>query len=280
MFPTPAQPVELRWTEIKKGQTALLAFEGGWPDRVSILGAKGSILWEYQWGHPEVHVYAINAVHWVDLQGRGEKDLLVGFNGRGIHAVDPSGKRRWQALTRGSVSAVAGIDARGGRPGLALYSDGGKIQVLDAGGRKVRQLPNEGHPVYLFAAAELDDRGTRQVLAVWPAFVESFDYVVSTDLEEKVFWKYPVDYYNMLYIGNRKYIDFIDIDGDGERVWVIATGRGEIAVVDRNGRLMASLATTGRRWTSWTAVSRAGKPGWIVLADARKVEAYGLQPSK
>jgi outer membrane protein assembly factor BamB len=262
--------VDARWAEIKKGKTALFLFTGGWPETIPVLGQDGAVLWEYSGQN------GADCAAWVDLLGKGEKSLLVGYNFSGLHAVDPTGHALWKVNTRDNCWCVSGIDASGGGPGLALYTARGKVHIADARGQGTRELPSDDHEVHQFAASELDDAGTRQVVAVWPARVGSLDYAVATDLQGKVLWKYPVNQIRIMM--QPRPIDTVDLGGDGKREWVIATGRGEFAVLDAAGRLIAQLKATGKRWYTWTVAPCRGKPGSLVVAGDKEVEALALEP--
>jgi outer membrane protein assembly factor BamB len=263
-------PIMVQWAEIKRGRSAILLCREGWPDHVRVIGPDGTELWKYQTED------AVDSATWVDLRGTGGKELLVGFNGNGgLHAVTSDGGLLWKNQQIGNVWTVAGIDARANRPGLALSTEAeGKIHVFDASGKELRFLPNEGHYVTVFAAAEMNDAGLRQVLAFWPAIVGRLDYAVGMDLQGAVLWKYPVKGAETM--SRASSVMAADLDGTGTKHWIISSGGGELAVLDTNGRLLARIENPGKPWWCWTAISRKNKPGWIVTADSDKISAYVL----
>jgi hypothetical protein len=266
-------PVTVRWAEISKGQSAILLCMGGWPDNVPVIGADGKTLWKYQ------TAAAVDSAAWVDLRGAGTKELLVGFNGNGgLHAVANDGRVLWTNQNSANMWTVRGISTRPNRPGLALSTAAdGQIHLFNAAGKELRTLPGEGHYVTDFSAAEMNERGLRQVLAFWEAIVGRLHYAVAMDLEGRVLWKYPLGQ-----CVTRWYADLsllaADVEGSGTKQWIIRPRRDELAILDADGQLIARIENPGQPWCCWTAVDCENKPGWIVTADAKKITAYVLGP--
>ena len=65
------------------GQVALLAFRV-WSDQVKAYDLAGKELWTYPGGRSD----GIDDVWPADLDGDGTDETIVGFNGRGVHALD------------------------------------------------------------------------------------------------------------------------------------------------------------------------------------------------
>ena len=215
----------------------------------------------------------------MDLDGAGEKTLIVGLNGGGgVATFFDGGRKRWSLLPQGNIWTVAGIDAIGGRPGLVIFSNGEKVFVVDSKGQDVGTISTDGHYVAKVAAAEMDGAGERQVVSIWPANVGTGDYAVATDLKGKLLWKYPVNFGEMARLGPD--ILAVDLTGDGTKEWIVATNWRELVVLDARGRLVARIGATDKGFPVWTAIERKGKPGWIVAVEAGEVSAFTLASQK
>ncbi len=263
----------LGWARVGNEESAVFATYVGWPRQVPVIGRDGAHLWKL-----ENFPAGIDSVAWADLDGVGEKTLIIGFNGGGgLATFFNGGRKRWSLLPKGNIWTVAGIDAIGGRPGLVIFSNGEKVSAADSKGRDVGTISTEGHYVVKIAASEMDGAGERQVVSVWPANVGTADYAVATDLKGNVLWKYPVNLASFRGMGQLgPEILAVDVTGDGTKEWIISPTWRELVVLDTRGRLVARIEATDRGFPAWTAIERKGKPGWIVAAEAGKVSAFTL----
>jgi hypothetical protein len=261
----------LGWARVGKDKSAAFLTRGGWPDEVPVVGRDGAPLWRLGY-----FLAGIDSVAWADLDGAGEKTLIVGLNGGGLETFFDGGRKRWSLKPEGNTWTVAGIDARGGRPGLVIFSNGDKVSIVDSKGAGVGTIPTDGHDVVILAASEVDGAGERQVVSVWPANVGTADYAVATDVKGKVLWKYPVNVDAMVQMGPA--ILAVDVTGDGTKEWIIAPNRRELVVLDTRGHLVARIEAADKGFPAWTAIERKGKPGWIVAEEAGKVSAFSLAP--
>ncbi len=261
------------WARVGNEKSAVFLTYQGWPREVPIIGKDGAPLWTLG-----KFANGIDSVAWADLDGSGSKSLIVGCNGGGGLETFVDGRKRWSITPPGNIWSVTGIDAKGGRPGLVIYTDGEEVCVLDAKGAKVSTIARGGQGIMPVVAAELDDAGERQVVAVCPAVVGTIDYAVATDLKGKVLWKFPVDDDAMRDLGTT--ILAADVTGDGTKEWIISLSNAQLVVLDTKGRLLAHIETTDKPWVAWTAIERKGKPGWIVTADRGKMTAFTLNRKK
>jgi hypothetical protein len=262
----------LGWARVDKENSAVFVTDAGWPHEVPVIGRDGSPLWTL-----ENFPIGVDSVAWVDLDGVGEKTLIIGFNrGGGLATFFDGGRKRWSILPQGNIWTVAGIDAIGGRPGLVVFSNGEKVSVVDSKGQDVATISTDGHHVVKVAASEMDGAGERQVVSVWPANAGTLDYVVATDIEGNVLWKYPVNLAERGPLGPE--ILAVDLTGDGTKEWTIAPNSRELVVLDARGQLVAQIDSADTGFPAWTAIERKGKPGWIVAAEAGEVSAFTLAP--
>jgi hypothetical protein len=260
----------LGWARVGKEKSAVFVIRGGWPDQVPVIGRDGAPLWMLG-----KFAAGIDSVAWADLDGAGEKTLIIGFNGgSGLATFFDGGRKRFSLRPEGNIWTVAGIDAIAERPGLIIFSNGEKVSLVDSKGGDAGTISTHGHFVVKVAAAEMDGAGERQVVSFWPANVGVADYAVATDLKGKVLWKYPVDFDEMAQMGPP--ILAVDVKGDGTKEWIISPTWRELVVLDTRGRLVARIEATDRGFPAWTAIERKGKPGWIVAVEAGKVSAFTL----
>jgi hypothetical protein len=113
-------------------------------------------------------------------------------------------------------------------------------------------------------------------VSVWPANAGTLDYVVATDIEGNVLWKYPVNLAESGPLGPE--ILAVDLTGDGTKEWIIAPNSRELVVLDVRGQLVAQIDSADTGFPAWTAIKRKGMPGWIVAAEAGEVSAFTLAP--
>jgi hypothetical protein len=273
-------PETVKWAEIEKGKSAVFHLPRGWPHMVPVATAGGSLLWNY----PEGKSAGVNSADWVDIDGDGRAELLVGFNGNGgLHLVSSEGKLLWEVSDLRNVRTVAGIGARGEQPGLALCAHAGNdIRVYDAAGRQLRALPAEGHHIGALAAFPMNDQGFLQVLAVREAPVVSMSYAAGLDIEGKLLWKYPVD---PEYVSQP--IQAADVAEDGMREWIILSRRlGQLLILDAAGGLLLKLDGTragwgtGSGWNACCGVSRKGKPRLLCVGGAKGLVTYTFDSAK
>ena len=253
----------LGWARVGNEESAVFATYVGWPRRVPVIGRDGAHLWKLE-NFPD----GIDSVAWADLDGAGEKTLIIGFNGGGgLATFFNGGLKRWSLKPEGNIWTVAGIDAIGGRPGLVIFSNGEKVSAADSKGRDVGTISTEGHYVVKIAASEMDGAGERQVVSVWPANVGTADYAVATDLKGNVLWKYPVNLASFRGMGQLgPEILAVDVTGDGTKEWIIAPNRRELVVLDcaasssPGSRPPTRAFRSGRRLSA--KVSRDGSSPW------------------
>jgi hypothetical protein len=263
----------LGWARVDKENSAVFVTHIGWPRHVPVIGRDGTPLWTL-----EEFRDGVDCVAWVDLDGFGEKTLIIGFNGGGgVAAFFDGGRRRWNISPPGNIWTVAGIDATGGRPGLVFFSNGEKVFVVDSDGRDVGTVSTDGHEVFKVAASEIDDAGERQVVSIWPANVGTTDYVVATDLEGNILWKYPVNLSDAGLLEPE--VGAVDMTGDGTKNWIVAPNPHELIVLNARGQLVARIDAADNGFHAWTAIESKGKPGWIVTEEAGEISAFTLAPN-
>ena len=96
----------LGWARVGKDKSAIFVTHGGWPHEVPVIGRDGAPLWRL-----EKFAAGIDSVAWADLDGAGEKTLIIGLNGGGgLDTFFDGGRKRWSLTPRGKY-----LDGRGDR---------------------------------------------------------------------------------------------------------------------------------------------------------------------
>ncbi len=257
----------------KANGTELLQCRGGWPRSVPVFDTTGREAWSY----PETDSGGIDAATWVDIDGDGSAEMLVGFSGyAGLHLVSSGGKPRWTNTDVGNRWCVAGFDARLGRPGLALSTGmDGAIRIYDADGREVGRVVSDGEPIVTFAAAEMSDAGERQLLFVKKAIVGQIDQAVAVDLDGKVLWRYPIVSFRVSRLPAP--LLAADVTGDGVKEWVFQVSSSHVVAVDMKGTLVAQFPTPSGSQVLLTATKPAARKAELVLvSDDIVLVAYSV----
>lgn len=255
----------------KPNGSELLQCRGGWPREIPVFDTEGRRAWSY----PETEIGGINAATWVDIDGDGSAEMLVGFSGNaGLRLVSSDGESLWTNTDVKNRWCVAGFDARDGRPGLALSTGAdGAIRIYDADGRRVGRVVSDGQPIVTFAAAEMSNAGDRQVLFVQEASVGQVDQAVAADLGGNVLWRYPIVSFRVTRFPAPMLA--ADVTGDGVKEWVFQVSTSQVVAVDTNGRLIAQLPTPSVGPVLLTSTKPAARKAELILvSDGTSLVAY------
>jgi hypothetical protein len=112
---------------------------GGWQTG-ALIGEDGGQLWQPERG------FGMNDMAGGDLNGDGQPEFAVGYNGGGgVHLVDSTGRPIWRQ-DDGNVWHVEIVDTDGdGRPEIVHSNAGGQVTVRDATGKVLRRAQTEGY---------------------------------------------------------------------------------------------------------------------------------------
>lgn len=269
--PSPVSAV-IQCSELRRDEIVAFQLPEGWPREIPLIGPTGQVRWTYQ--HPDDA--GLDSVACADLDGDGCSEVIVGCNGSaGLCVVDCENKPRWKDTSIGNVWEVAGFDATNGRPGLvSCASADGVVRVFDARGNLLRKMPRLGKYCSKFAASEMNPRGDRQILSYWQAEAGSSDFIAATDIDGNLLWKFPVE---LAHRGpSHGAIRAAEMTGDGTKEWIVASASNELIVLDADGKLVARLAVPKGSSQCWTPVSRAERPGLLVVSNSKGIEAHVL----
>ena len=134
----PSRPgARLRSARFVSGR-ALLSF-GVWSPQLNVYDEKGALLWAYP---PAAPSSGIDDVAAVDLDGDGNDEVIIGFNGgTGVHVLNSKGTAVWTSTAIGNVWHVAGGDLRGnGKAQVVTTSGLGQIHIFADDGASRRDI--------------------------------------------------------------------------------------------------------------------------------------------
>jgi hypothetical protein len=274
-------PVAIHWAELEKGKIGFTTFSGGWPHEIFIFDKDGKVIWKYP--PSDKPKEGIDSVAFVNIDNDKTTELIVGFNAGGdqgaLHLVSSRGEVIWRSNKVGNVGNVAGIPKHGDRQGMVLCTgSGGEITVFDASGRFIRTISNDSHYVNHFSAANIDSKGSIQVVSFWKNYLKKSGFAVATDLEGKIFWKYPIISDEATKVPQP--IIAVDINEDGVKEWIIYPHRGELVVLDKSGKLIAKFNDPVKYWSSYTILPRKNKTALFIFGGKDEMVAYELEQIK
>jgi hypothetical protein len=274
-------PVAIHWAELEKGKIGFTTFEGGWPDEVFVFDKGGNVIWKYP--SSDKHGTGIDSVGFVNIDNDRTTELLMGFNAKGdqgaLHLISSQGQVIWRSSEVSNVWDVVGIPKHGSRPGMILSTGRcGDIAIFDSSGKYIRTIPSDCNYVDKFSAADIDSKGSVQVVSFWKAHFGKSDYAVATDLEGNLFWKYPIVSHDVKAVPQP--IIAVDINEDGVKEWIIKTRRGELVVLNKSGKLIAKFNDPIKNWSSYAVLPRKGKTALFIFGGKEEMVAYELEPIK
>lgn len=217
---------------IEGGLPEMITF-GTWGQSVRAYTNESAQLWDYSVGD------GIDDVWPADLDGDGQDEVIIGFNGgTGLHVLDQRGKPLWKYTQIGNVWHVTGGDVDGdGIAEVVTTSAEGIVHLFDAVGKKkkditvpiyasfVRLVPGDKKdPAQRMLIAGSSDRG-ETLLLINDQGTKAFSLVLPS--------------------GGTDHVD--DIAVSKERMWAAVAMRGGlIHVVDlQQGTIIASVAGQG-----------------------------------
>ena len=243
----------------------LLGYDN-WGDGVTAIDVNGRKLWFYKAGD------GINGAHWGDFDGDGTDEMIVGMNGgSGFHGVSAKGKKLWRN-SLGNVWNQSIIPAKDDRPAIVLATEaGGDIYIYKGSGKKIRKISPRGLYYSPLMAAEVDNEGTRQILAI------GGEEVVACDLKGKVQWSTTVGEDHSSWRNTTFAVG--DIEGDGTKEWAFVDANGELVIVTTTGEKKAFLPK-GEKLNEFAFLSLPDETSLLITLEPGKITATKFTPSE
>ena|SRR5208337_1649050 len=238
-----------------------------WGHQVEIIDSHGNKLWRYS------ALLGVDGAHWVDLDGDGTDEMIVGMNGfGGLDAVSSDGKKLWH-VALANVWSQAAISAEAARPAQVFATEaGGSVRSFDAKGQALRVLKPNGEYCTKLAAGFSKQTGAVQVLVLGQGSAGT--EALAFDSTGQIAWSTPVK----ASPGTGGGADFAsgDLMGDGTLDWAFLEPSGDLALATTDGKKVATIAG-GSGITGFTIVSDAQGHGLLVVLRGASLEAFSFK---
>jgi len=237
-----------------------------WGPEVLVVDGQGTELWRYS------SPAGVNGAHWVDLDGDGNDEMIVGMNAAGgLHAVSEDGETLWESHKLANVWNQASAVTTGTGPLIFATEAMGSVRVFGPTGEMLRGLrPQKGYYSQMSAVAVGDD--SVQILAVKKG-ADDQNVVTAFDEIGRTYWQAPTSPPR----GGWRVTSFAsgDVSGDGIPDWAFLDEQGELSVATAQGERLATL-TVGEGLVDHVIVPRRHGRGILVTARKGQVDAYRL----
>lgn len=243
-----------------------IAFSDAWGDSIIALDSMGKVLWE------QATDAAVDDAWVADLDGDGQDEVIVGYNGSGgLHVYDHSGIRRWKNTALTNVWHVTAGNLLGDKKLEVIETSTGKVQIFDASGKALKAFDTPFEP-FLARAVRLsmDDPFDTIIVA---GHEDAGESIAAMGANGKVLW-------TKTELGNFRRI--VSMQTCPNRPWVAFSGGGEeraVAVVDcRDGTIIAETGDKGSdARVAWASSENDDAP-ILLVATVRALSAYRVKP--
>jgi peroxiredoxin len=256
----------LRLAEISKGDEPELLNFGRWSSDLIAANVDGNQIWSYPQGDGIDDVWA------ADLDGDGQDEVIVGFNGgTGLHVLDAAGKPRWKNTDLGNVWHVSAGDMDGdGTLEVVTTSAQGDAHVFAANGEHVKDI---SMPLYanMIRTAKIDG-ADKAAVAVVAGSGEAGEELTAVDLAGKSRWTIQLP------LVETAHVDSMSIATD--KPWAAVGMRDGLihVVVLSSGEVIAHARDQGQRpEVAW--LQREGQSPLLLVANGDAVQAFVVEPA-
>lgn len=263
-FIAPTGVSVIRAARLIPGTDAQLLGFGRWGEVVVAVGSDGSQLWNETGGT------GIDDVWPADLDGDGQDEIIVGYNGgTGLHVFAADGVRRWQYTNIGNVWHVSAGDVVGDE-GVEVVSTSaqGQVHLFDADGKNLQNL---AAPVYanMVRVGKLKPDDPKASIIVCGS--GDGEQIVAIDGKGATLWTYslPTDINSC---------DSLEIATGAP--WVAAGLRGGLVVVidTTSGAALAQVPDMGESpHVAWHSTADGGAP-LLLVASGGDLKALRVIP--
>lgn len=266
----------IQWTPQLNGKGLLMQCQGGWPKEIPVYDTSGQKTRTYSGGDQT----AIDSASWVDIDGNGLPEMILGFNaGTGLQLISHDQRILWTNRDIGNRWCVSGFSAHGESPGLVLSSGAdGTIRVYDDKGSQIHKIASSKGYITTFATAEISKGDSRQVLYTETRNVGTINYVVASNLEGQELWRYPIVAFRVP--NNPPPMIAADLDNDGNKEWIFQCSASQVVAVDLQGRLLAQFNIKSKAPALLTSVSPSDQSAeYLIIGDDNELIEYCVAES-
>jgi hypothetical protein len=202
------------------------------------------------WTYP---VDGINDVWPADLDGDGDHEVIIGYNGfTGVHVLDSSGKKLWESQHIGNVWRVGAVDLDGdGAAEVVTSADAkGKIAAFKGDGTRLPDIAVPAGYHCMLRPLKLSGHDDAQGLLL---MAESGDAIAAMDAAGKLAWE--------LSLGKRAALNTVEV----------AEGKPWVALFLVDAAIECATivvdTSTGRRIAEMTDPYKGNRIGWMPAKD-------------
>lgn len=245
---------------LSQDRPRLLGYES-WGPNVRVFDRDGTELWTYP------TPTCINGAHWVDLDGDGNDEMILGTNaGGGLHAVSEDGQMLWASHRIANVWNQAAVVTEMTGPLVLATEAMGTVRIFDSVGEQLLALrPQKGYYSQMTATAIGAD--SIQILAITQEKVTAFNELGET------FWQAPTSEPDGGWRGTS--FSSGDLSGDGVPDWVFLNEEGDLSVATVRGERLATLDLDEQLVDHVVIPQRDGR-GTLVTATHGTISGYRL----
>lgn len=258
----PEQFTLIEWGR-HKAEGARLVGYSNWGQKVRVVDATGKELWSYG------SFFGVNGAHWVDLDGDGTDELIVGMNGGGgLHSVSASGKKLWVARM-GNVWSQAAISAGTNHGAMVLATEaGGSVRIFDGQGKPLGAVRPDAKYYTQMSAVVIDGTNSIQIVALADSEVMAFDQA------GHVAWS-AASVQNQS-ASRETTFTHGDVHGDRRDEWVFADANGDLVVATTTGEKLGTLTGQANAGQFMIVPAASGR-GLLILINAGTVRGYSFE---
>ncbi|MFA6241352.1 MAG: hypothetical protein WC655_10505, partial [Candidatus Hydrogenedentales bacterium] len=240
------------------------------PGAIQVLNYKGKELWSKSGSMgPKI-------AHWGDLDGDGTDEMVVATEAfGGVQAFSSDGDSLWKHRSMGPMWGIAVIPAYGDRKGLVIApASGSMLRAYNHDGKKGDPYSPSGLYFSCVTAAQLDDKGLVQVLAVGSSFTPDRELMVAFDLAENKAWSVTANP-NLDITRDQKFCCG-DADGDGIKDWVFPDSNNDLIFVSHDGTKLGTLKGGGYL-DRFEVIPRPGESSLLITLTTNSLTAMALE---
>lgn len=239
----------------------------GWGDSVIAFNSAGKTLWKQSGGD------AVDDACAVDLDGDGQDEVIVGYNGRGgLHVFDHAGVRRWKNTELSNVWHVTAGVFFGDKRKEVVAPSGDKIHIFDADG-KIRKELDVAFTPFFVGVVRLATHAPFDIILVGGSG-DSGGSIAALDGNGKSLWTHNVATFEKFEL-----VDSMVMCQAHRWVAFSTSKHGDVTVLDcSDGKIIANTGDRGHEPRVAWATADDGNTPVLLVATVRGLSAFRVKP--
>ncbi|MCP4397204.1 MAG: hypothetical protein GY801_07885 [bacterium] len=198
---------------------------------ICVMDHSGNILWQTR------RYIGINEVHWGDINGDGNDEIVLGMNvWGGLSALTDSGKFLWKIKMNNVWSHAVIPSKQMDQMQIIAIDASGAMKIYNHERHLVRSIKQDS--LYLFSLKVGITCNVCQIAAIGYHFSKK-PYIFAFAPSGKLLWRSPV--YSPELLPDERWMAYGDINGDGVGEWVFLQSPDTLAVVSTQGERIATF---------------------------------------